>query len=332
MTSHKDLALGDSSDRRDPVFRPRMELRERWSTQLPSVLVVVTLFSLAVLPLFVARKIDALRDKITSVAEPARQLVTETQGILALQTAAARGFALTGKSEFAEAHDSVRARRREAEHQLLSLVPLLGERTGEEVAAVMALRGTADALLDSLFEGRLSRQAYATRLNEQQARLESAIRGGLQIDQSLRRAIDLRVEGIERVERLGVILTVLLVLATLVAAFLVARLGRRYRRLALELDESEARYRDIAEREHAAREDAEAAQHEAEERRSDLERVFESTPRGFPFALRGRSRCPAALQGTRPTESLSPGSAWPLRPAGASTRWWRRNAPAASRL
>jgi hypothetical protein len=57
---------------------------------------VVSLVSLALVPVFIQWRNDALRDETLNTTEPARQLVTEIRGALAAQVAGSRGFLLTG--------------------------------------------------------------------------------------------------------------------------------------------------------------------------------------------------------------------------------------------
>jgi signal transduction histidine kinase len=259
--------------------RERSELRRGWSTRLPLALVVVSLASLAVVPFLVERRGDALRDEVETTVEPARRRINEIQSSLALEVAGARGFLLTGDQEFAARYREARVRRRQAEARFLLLAQRLGPGVSAEALALIEERRSADPLLDSLFHGRLSRQEYQTRLGEQQARLEAAVARTSRVDEMLRGVAAARRTQVRATERLGVALTVLLVLLALVAALLVARLGRGYRSLALRLDESEASFRQIAERERAAREEAEEARATAERRRSELERVTESRAR-----------------------------------------------------
>src|SRR6266513_792251 len=158
----------------------------RLKTRLPLVLVVVSLALLAILPFPVQWRINRLNAEIATVAEPARHSVTQVQGALALEAAGARGFLLTGDEQFVTRHREAKAERDAALSRLMPLVRRLGGPAPSEVAGLMRDIHPADALLDSLFQGRISRRDYIAHLDAQQARLEAAVNGTIRVDEVLR--------------------------------------------------------------------------------------------------------------------------------------------------
>jgi CHASE3 domain sensor protein len=278
--------------------RERSGLHRRWIIYLPLALVIVSLVSAAIVPLLVQRRIAELRNEILSAVDPARQLVTELQGAVTLEVAAARGFLLTGDQDFAARHHQARSWRRQTEARLLLLAERLGPPVHAQVLGYTEQLRRADARLDSLFDGRVSRREYRAQLREYQTRLEATVTRASNIDEAILRVAGVRLVAILAAERLGVVLTVLLVLLALVAALLVARLGRGYRLLALRLDESEARLLQIADRERAALKDAEEARAAAEQRREAVQEAIE-------FGLQGPELL--LVHGTIPTRGMRSG-------------------------
>src|SRR6185503_2415478 len=188
--------------------RERSALHRSWTTWLPLALVVISLLSLAFVPLLVQRRTNALRDQIASSAEPSRALIAEIQGSLALETAGARGFLLTGDEGFVARHREAQLRRRQAERRLLPLTQRLGPNVAQETLELSEQLRAADALLDSLFEGRLSRADYQPRLIEQQSRLEAAVAGTTRLDQMLAQISNAKRTEIRAAERIGLLLTI----------------------------------------------------------------------------------------------------------------------------
>ncbi len=92
MSDNQDIAIADAS-RPETVRRPLL-LRSR--ALLPFSLVLLSLLSLAGLHLLANHKTASLRNRISTVTEPSRALVTEIQSDMALETAAARGYVLAG--------------------------------------------------------------------------------------------------------------------------------------------------------------------------------------------------------------------------------------------
>jgi signal transduction histidine kinase len=85
----------------------------RWSGILPSSFVILALAALLVTPLVVRQRVERLRQEVEEVAEPARALLVEAQFLLARQSAALRGFLITGEPGELDQYARFSARERQ---------------------------------------------------------------------------------------------------------------------------------------------------------------------------------------------------------------------------
>jgi signal transduction histidine kinase len=242
------------------------------------LVVVVTSLALAiVLPRLGERRIERLRSEINDVADPARLRIAQIQLEIALEASQRRGYLLAGDAELERQFDLSRTRRRDAEDDLVAYAQRLDTRGSATLARAAMKIQTLDEGLDSLIS--LGGATSATTLDEQRRRFvtiqNSADRLGATIDS----AANARREAINATENGTSIITAVLVLLGLGASFLVARLERRVRALALRLDENEMRLRANALERERLLESEHAARQMADQRRSQLERVTESRGR-----------------------------------------------------
>ena len=207
---------------------------------LPVALVLVSLLSLALLPMWTMRRTGTLRDRVGITAEPARAQVTRIQNAIALESAAARSFLLTGDSAASAQHFAARTKRDEA----LGRLELLSRGLGTDVRVATTVLSenlrSVEALFDSLFAGALTRAAYVERLPQQQQRLEQTLRATADVDRALGLEVAAAMTQARTAERIGAGLSMVFVLLALVAAALVASLTRQLRN-------GEERFRQIAE-------------------------------------------------------------------------------------
>ncbi|MDB4887108.1 MAG: two-component hybrid sensor and regulator [Gemmatimonadetes bacterium] len=232
----------------DPLSaRDRAALRHGGGTRLPVVFVLVSLALALLVPRVAQRRVNALRDNINLVAEPARSRVAAIQLDLALEAAARRGYLLTGDVQLAREITASRLRRREAEQQLLALASRLGAPVADEIAALEAPLAAADAQLDSTVVVDRDHPALPANIAAQQQRFDDALAATARLYVAIRQEAEAQRERIATTENAVSLLTGALVLLGLGAAIMVARLGARFHRLALRLDESDARFRQIAE-------------------------------------------------------------------------------------
>jgi signal transduction histidine kinase len=250
----------------------RDALRRGKGSRLPFFFVLVSLTFAIALPRIAQRRIDRLRNEINGVANPARLDLTEIQRDIALEASQRRGFLLTGDQPMAAHFVESRARRVGEEIQLIDYTRRLDSANDSVMLRAARRIKDLDRDLDSLLAAGFSHSVSAATLEEQRRRfliiqaLTDSLGAGID------RAADARRAAIGKTETFVATLSAALLLVGLGAAFLVARLGSKFRTLAVRLDESEARYHQIADSERAART-------VAEQRQLDLERVTASRNR-----------------------------------------------------
>ena len=232
---------------------------------LPVTLVVLSLLTLTALAIVVDAHLAELGDDISDVSSPARSAVREIQVSLGLETAGTRGYLLTGDSAFMRGHQRARTARKEATAQLQEVATRAAPELGELVAQLDMQLRPADAALDSLFNGLLSREEFVTRLPTQQRRLEAIMATVRRVGAIISQGSVRRFEHVREVQQRALVITVLLVVLTVAASVQVTRLGLSYRSLAAHAE--------------AARAESEAARHEAERRRTESEQIAESRAR-----------------------------------------------------
>lgn len=227
--------------------RDRATLNRARGTWLPLVFVVLSLALAVLLPQLSQRRINALRNEVNLFADPARQRVADIQLYLTRSIAQRRAYEFSHDSTLISRLQSMRLRREDAERELVRYTHAL-DRTGAPELEPFARRlESLDHALDSTVRTfDLSRTpavavpALRTTFGQIQATADSL---ALALDS----AIAVRHRMVTRIEMVAASLTALVVLLGLGAAFLVARLGMRYRGLAIRLDEQGARFRQIAE-------------------------------------------------------------------------------------
>ncbi|HEU4643506.1 MAG TPA: PAS domain-containing protein, partial [Gemmatimonadaceae bacterium] len=238
----------DAGDRRAPGSEPsaareagdRLRVIARRRARLAPALVLASLVLLAILPVLESYRMQQLWRELTTVIEPARSLVTRMQAALALEAAGTRGYLLTGEPRFAERFARARESRRSAEARLLPLARRIDPAIAARVEEMTRGFRAADAVLDSLYAGHISRQQYLTRIDAQQSRFQGLVDAAARLDDSIGRVSDATRERIRRTGLTSALLTIGLVLLAVSAAALVSRLGEA-------LTESEERFRQTAE-------------------------------------------------------------------------------------
>jgi signal transduction histidine kinase len=240
----------------------------RW----PLGFVLLTLVVGLALPRLSDRRVARLRSEINDVATPARRRVSDIQLQLAIAASQLRGQILLGGGPMREALAATQRRRLEAERHLLSLVTRLDSANTLGVPRTAERLVTLNHQIDSLIAGDPSGEAVSVVLAEQRRRFLEAEALGDTLGMRIDSAASIRRNAIAATETRVSRLTGLSLLLGLVATGVIARIGARFRALALRLDESEQRAREIAEQERSARDAAERHQRE-------LERVTESRAR-----------------------------------------------------
>lgn len=247
----------------------------RRSAYVPLALVLASVIALAVMPVFLHRKVDTYLNDITGLVEPARKAVSDMQIALALETAGTRGYLLTGNEHFAKSHLEARAGRRQAYARLRELQPRLGPEVGRTLDDLDRDFRPSDALLDALFSRRMSRDEFLSYLPAQQARFQTVTATTARLHDVIRQEAAVRRKKVGDAQDFGSILVAIGVVLSLAALASVARLSMTQ----LELARQERQARATIEKAHA----------EAEDRRRELEHLTASRERlvrGFSHDLK----------------------------------------------
>jgi len=236
-TSAKPLDPPLSSRERDVLRRGR-------GTWLPLVLVLLSLALALLLPRFTQRHIARLRNDINDIADPARLRVAEIELDLALEGSQRRGFLLTGDRKLEEEFAFTRQHRVSAERDLLALTRRLDPGASASLPGYAERLAQLDSSLDSVIatHGDVSSNA----LDKQRDRFVAIQRVSDTLSRKIDSAAATRRSAITETENMVAVTTAVLVLLGVGAAYLVARLGARFRGMALRLAEQEARFRQIA--------------------------------------------------------------------------------------
>jgi signal transduction histidine kinase len=240
----------------------------RW----PLAFVLVTLAFALALPRFADRKVRRLRNEIDHVAMPAHRHVANIQLQLAIAASQLRGQLLLGGGSMQDALAATQARRLENERELTALATRLDPTNSLEIPSTAERLLSLDRQLDLLIGRDLTREATPASIAEQRRHFLEAEALGDTLGARIDSAAAIRRRVINETDARVARLTGLSLLLGFAAAIVVARLGARFRALALRLDASEGRAREIAEQERIARSTAERNQEE-------LERVTESRAR-----------------------------------------------------
>jgi PAS domain S-box-containing protein len=241
------IGLGQSSPLTAPLSaHEQRQLRAARGSRLPLLVVLLALVLMLVVPRVVERRISAYRREAAS-AQTAAFTAMRIQLALATETAAERGFLLTRDTILTRQLNISRRRRRLSEQQLLRATRHLTSSIRDSLVQQSSRLVAMNARLDSLtvaFE--TSRDDSA--ITEEQRVLNDSIKTfGDQLATAFQALAQDSRTGADEAEAKVAIVTAALLALGVGAALLVGRLGRRYRTLALKLDENEARFRQIVE-------------------------------------------------------------------------------------
>jgi signal transduction histidine kinase len=266
-------------------------MKTRQKAAVPAALVLVSLMGLAIVPLMMQRRVERLSVEMSDIADPARAAVTRLQHALSMGMAATRGFLLTGDRSYASARRKAYDNRAQAYAELASTTQQLGLRSElhRELLRMNETLVATDALVEKLFSGEISRERYVEELPRQQRDFEVVVGAAGRIDELLAEEIATRRTAIRTVDTYRILVTTLLVLMALAATLAVARLARRYREVAIQLERAADEREQLLHAERRARVESDRAREEAELRKAELERVTSSRAaliRGFSHDVR----------------------------------------------
>jgi signal transduction histidine kinase len=232
-----------------------------WTTIVPVVFIIVSLLSLALLPVIVASKTRKMRVEITRVAEPARQAANFIQMDLSSEVDKLIAYQVTGQQNYKREYLALVERQETNRRKLAQLLPRLDEELGQDLTAlfVQTSRWHKGVVQGEFVDRQLPNEVFLSRLFESHAAYEESLKAASELEIELQTAIDSRLRRMSDAERLNRWLTIGLTLLALTSALLVAGLGRQMRllareamkrRLEAERETNEAqRAREMAERE-----------------------------------------------------------------------------------
>ena len=227
----------------EPVHRPRerrsvwrLEPESRWPIIVPVAFIIVSLLSLAVLPIVLGSHTASMRQQITRIAEPARHDANQVQIDLTQELAKVIAFQVTGQKQYRDDYLRLTADQRATTASLRRLAPELGPDVVNELGNV--IRETA-AWHQKTREGefvdrQLPSDVFTTRLFERHPTYDRALQAASDLELAIQSAVDDRLQKIRDTERINLWLTIILTTLALTSAMLVAALGRQMRLLAAE--------------------------------------------------------------------------------------------------
>lgn len=191
--------------------------------------VLLSLLALVVVPVLVQRRIDALRDQVELVVEPARENVTTIQYFLARQMSALRGYMVAEDSSFLDRYRVLVEEQQAVQRELRPLAERLGPEALRRFGRLEVLseqwhaRGAGDlsALADPDQDPRFQAELY-----------DDLLAAAAAMDEAITAASRDYQAAIRAAERMSLYLTAALVLLALGSALVAAWFGRRVRLLA----------------------------------------------------------------------------------------------------
>jgi signal transduction histidine kinase len=221
------------SDRRS-IWRVGPE--STWTTVVPVVFIIVSLLSLAVLPVIVANKTRKMREEITRVAEPARQAANYIQMDLSSEVDKLIAYQVTGQQNYRREYYALVERQEMNRRKLARLLPGLDEELGQDLSALFmqTSRWHNGVARGEFLTRQLPHEVFLARLFESHGAYEKSLIAASELEIELQAAIDWRLRRMSEAERINRWLTLVLTLLALTSALLVAGLGRQMRLLARE--------------------------------------------------------------------------------------------------
>lgn len=207
-----------------------------WTTVVPVVFIIVSLLTLALLPVVFDSHTAQLRREITQVAEPSRLAANKIESDLSTELDAVIGWQVTEQGQYRDRYNSL------VQDQLgkYARLHVLGRELGPDVEdKLKALnRETsewhADIASNEFLSRHMAAEVFLGRLFEKHPSYDKALVAAAELEVSIQEAIEDRRTKIREAEKLSASLEIILTLLALTSALLVAGLGRQMRLLARE--------------------------------------------------------------------------------------------------
>jgi len=217
-----------------------------WRAWLPVGLVIVTLVALLAVPILVSRRAAAIREEVTEVSDPARLLVNQVELSVARAAAAIRGYIIGGDRTHLEQYRAARAQEARVLASLRPLAERLGPASRGQLPRLEALLAQWHMRQDRLVTGRMTPSEYSAVLPVQDELYQEVLNATGSLRNTIVANVNERRRESAAIQRLGVILTSVLVVMAFVSILFVLRLGRRLVRRTRDLAASEARERFLS--------------------------------------------------------------------------------------
>ncbi len=184
-------------------------------TRHAGIFSIGVVLALLITPIAMERRAAALREQITSVAEPARRDASLIQLTLALEVAALRGYVITGEPAMIREYRDARDAEHAAFRRLRQKAVQMG--AGVEAAAKTSSAASErwNAASERVARQLLTRQAFVQQVSGQQRLYRAALASTLVLEESIIQFENETRRDIQQSQRTGVIvLTLLTLLAT----------------------------------------------------------------------------------------------------------------------
>jgi signal transduction histidine kinase len=227
------LAPSSSIERRS-IWRVGPE--STWTTIVPVVFIIVSLLSLVVLPIVVARKTAQARQEISSIAEPARKAANDIQMNLSAELDKIIAWQVTGQENYRRDYFALVQEQETSRRKLVELLPNLDDELSKDLTAlfVQSSQWHSAVVRRELMLRQMPHEVLLTRLYESHPAYEKSLAAASELELQLQGAIESRQRSIRVTEQINLWLTLILTFLALTSAMLVAGLGRQMRLLARE--------------------------------------------------------------------------------------------------
>jgi signal transduction histidine kinase len=213
----------------------RVGPRSTWTTVLPVAFIIVSLVSLAVLPIVVEKRTAEMRREITSVAEPARRMANQLQLDLAAELDKIIAFQVTHQEQYRDQYEQLLHEQQQSADRLRQYAPQLSPEAGRAFKELITNSNKWHSLeRRGGFLAPMPTEVFTTSLFEKHPAYERVLLSASGLETAIQDAIDDRLRRIRNAEQVNLALTIILTLLALVSALLVAGLGRQMRLLAHE--------------------------------------------------------------------------------------------------
>lgn len=196
----------------------------------------MSLLSLVLLPIIVARKTTRARNEIQKIAEPARQSANQIQMDLSAELDKIIAWQVTGQENYRRDYFDL-VRRQEANRlKLIALLPQLDGELNKDLTSLFLQSSAWHSSVSrrELMMRMMPHEVLLTRLYESHPAYEKSLNAASELELELQGAIESRLRSIRETEQINLWLTLILTLLALTSAMLVAGLGRQMRLLARE--------------------------------------------------------------------------------------------------